>query len=135
MESYFTNNKNLLYDIVDDYAEILSLEKSNVPNSNPIKTRKTFFKRKCKESTKQAKRVFPKKKKKKKLNETSLDSQPMKFCLMTCNDKMAHVNCEAAKKISKKESTFVSLLLKMRQIFQTLQEADHFAQIMKPYAI
>ena len=135
LESHLTDNKNLPYDIVDDYAEISSLEKSNVPNSNPIKTRKTFFKCKCKESTKQAKRVFPKGKKKKKLDETSLDSQPIKFCLMTCNDKMAHVNREAAKKISKKESTFASLLLKICQVFQALQEADHFAQIMKPYAI
>ena len=46
---------------------------------------------------------------------------------MTHNDEKAHVDCEAAKKIFKKESIFAFLLLKMRQVFQALQKADHFA--------
>ena len=106
-----------------------------MPNSNLIETRRTSSKRKHKESTKQAKRVLSKKRKKKKLDETSLDSQLMRLRLMTRNDKMAHVNYEAAKKISKKELTFASLLLKMYQVLQALQEADHFAQTMKLCAL
>ena len=106
-----------------------------MPNSNPIKTRKTSFKCKRKESTKQAKRVLLKKRKKKKLDETSLDSQSMRLCLMTCNDKIAHVDCEAAKKIFEKELIFAFLLLKMCQVLQILQEADHFAQTIKPRAL
>ena len=50
---------------------------------------------------------------------------------MTCDDKITYVNCEAAKNIFEKESTFASLLLKMCQVFQALQKADHFAQTMK----
>ena len=100
-------------------------------NSNPIETRKTFFKRKRKESTKQAKRVLRKKKEKKKLNKILLDSQPIKLCLMTCNDKMAYIDRKAAKKIFKKKLIFASLLLEMHQILQALQEVDHFAQTMK----
>ena len=74
LESHLTDNKSLSYNIVDDCAETLSTEESNVPNSNPIKTKKTFSKRKRNESTKQAKKVLPKRKKKKKLNKISLDS-------------------------------------------------------------
>ena len=59
----------------------------------------------------------------------------MKLCLMICDDKMVHVNCEAAKKISEKESTSVSLSLEMRQVFQAPQEADHFTQTMKSYTL
>ena len=54
---------------------------------------------------------------------------------MIRDDKMAHVNCEAVKKISKKELIFASLLLEMRQVLQALQEADHFAQTMKSCAL
>ena len=120
LENYFTNNKSLLYDTVDDYAEISSTEKSNMPNSNFIKIRKTSFKRKRKESTKQAKRVLPREKKKKKLDKISLDSQLMRLHLVTNNDKKAHINCEAVKKIPKKELIFASLLFEMHQILQAL---------------
>ena len=130
-ESHLTDNENLPYDTVDDCAEISLSERSDVPNSNSIETRKTFFKRKRKESTKQARRVLPKGRKKKMLDKTSLNSQLMRLRLMTCNDNMAHVNCEAAKKISKKESIFASPLLEMCQVLQALQKADHFAQTMK----
>ena len=58
----------------------------------------------------------------------------MRLCLMTCNDKIAYVNCETTKKISKKELIFAFLLLEMCQVLQTLQEADHFTQTIKPYA-
>ena len=135
LKSHFTDNESLLYDIVDDCTEILLLEGSNVPDNDPIKTRKTFSKCKRKESTKQAKRALPKKRKNKKLDETSLDSQPIRLRLMICNDKMAHVNCKAAKKIFKKKSIFASPLLEMRQVLQALQEADHFAQTIKPCAL
>ena len=108
LESHLTDNKSLPYDTVDDCAEILSLEESNMPDSNPIKTRKTFSKRKHKESTKQVKRVLSKGRKKKKLDETSLDSQSMKLCFITCDDKMAHINCKAAKK-SPKRSQYLLL--------------------------
>ena len=54
---------------------------------------------------------------------------------MTHSDKITHVNYEAVKKISKKELIFASLLLKMRQVLQTLQKADHFAQTMKPHTL
>ena len=96
------------------------MERSDVPNSNFIETKKTFSKRKRKESTKQAKKVLLRGKKKKKLNETLLNSQPMRLCLMTCNDKMAHVNRKATKKISKKELIFASPSLEMRQVLQAL---------------
>ena len=52
LKSHLTDNENLPYNIVDDRAEISSLEESNVPNSNPIETKKTFSKRKYKELTK-----------------------------------------------------------------------------------
>ena len=125
-ESHFTNNESLLYDTVDDYVEISSSEENNVPNSNPIKTRKTFSKCKCKKSTMQAKRVLSKRKKEKKLDEISLDSQPIRLRLMTRNSKIAHVDCEAAKKIFEKESIFAFPLLEIRQVLQALQKADHF---------
>ena len=134
-ESYLTDNESLLYNTVDDRVEILLSEKSDMPDSDPIKIRKTFSKRKRKESTKQAKKVLPKGKKKKKLDEILLDSQPIKLRLITCDDKMAHVNREIAKNIFKKESTFASPSLKMHQVLQALQEADHFAQTMKLCAI
>ena len=86
-ESHFTDNENLSYNIVDDCVKILSIEKSDVPDSNPIKTKKTFSKRKRKESTKQAKKILSKKREKKKLDETLLDSQSMRLCLVTHNDK------------------------------------------------
>ena len=132
MESHLTDNKSLPYDTMNDYVEISLLEKSNVPNSNPIEIRKTSSKCKRKESTKQAKRVLPKGRKKKKLDETLFNSQSIRLRLMTRNDKMAHIDCEAAKKIFEKESIFASPLLKIRQVLQALQEADHFVQIMKP---
>ena len=135
LESHLTDNKSLLYDTVDDRVEILLSERSNVPDSDPIETRRTFSKHKRKESTKQVKKVLLKRRKKKKLDETSLDSQPMRLYFMTRDNKMAHVNREAAKKISKKESIFASLSLKMRQILQALQKTDHFAQTMKPCAL
>ena len=134
-ESHFTDNKSLLYDTVDDCAKISSLEGSDVSDSNPIKMRRTFSKHKHKESTNQAKRVLSKGRKKKKLDKISLDSQPMRLHLMTHNNKMAYINCEAVKKIFKKESTFASPSLKMRQVFQALQKADHFVQTMKLCAI
>ena len=112
-KSYLTDNESLLYNTVDDRIETSFTEGSNVLNSNLIKTRKAFSKRKRKKSTKQAKRVLPKKRKKKKLDETSLDSQPIRLHFMTHNDKMAHINRETVKKISKKELTFVSPLLKI----------------------
>ena len=135
LESHLTDNESLPYDTVNDYAEISLLEKSDMPNNNPIKIKKTSSKCKRKKSTKQAKRVLPKGRKKKKLDKTLLDSQSIKLCFMTCNDKIAHIDCKAAKKISEKESIFAFPLLKMRQILQTLQEADHFLQIMKPRAL
>ena len=52
LESYLTNSKSQPYNTVDDLVEILLLEGSNMPNSNPIKTKKTFFKCKRKESIK-----------------------------------------------------------------------------------
>ena len=125
-ESQFINNESLLYDTVDDYVEISSSEENNVPNSNPIKMRKTSSKCKCKKSAKQAKRVLPKRRKEKKLDETSLDSQPIKLRLMTCDSKMAYVDCETAKKIFEKESIFAFPLLEIRQVLQALQKADHF---------
>ena len=134
-ESHFTDNESLLYDTADNCIEISSSERSNMPNNNLIETRKTSSKHKHKESTKQIKRILPKKREKKKLDETSLDSQPMRLYLMTCDDKMAHVNCEAAKKISEKESIFASLLLEMRQVLQALQETDHFVQTIKLHAL
>ena len=67
-----------------------------MPDSNPIKTRKTSSKRKRKESTKQAKRVLLKGRKKKKLDKISLDSQPMRLRFMTHSDKITHVNYEAS---------------------------------------
>lgn len=96
-------------------------------NSNPIKTRKISSKRKRKKSIKQAKKVLSRGKKKKKLDKTLLDSQLIRLYLVTHNDEKAHVDCETAKKIFKKESIFAFLLLKMRQVFQALQKADHFA--------
>ena len=123
----FTDNESLLYNTIDDCVETSSVERSDVPNSNPIKIKKTSSKRKHKESTKQTKRVLPKKRKKKKLDKISLDSQPMRLCLITHNDKKVYINCETAKKISKKDSIFASLLLEMHQILQALQEANHFA--------
>ena len=62
-ESHFTNNENLLYNIVDDCAKILLSERSDVPDNNSIEMRKTSSKCKCKQSTKQAKRVLLKEKK------------------------------------------------------------------------
>ena len=115
--------------------ETLSTEGSNVPNSVSIKMRRTFSKHKRKESTKQAKRILLKGKKKKKLDKTSLDSQPIRLCLVTHDDKNAYINHEAAKKIFKKESIFASLLLEMHQVLQALQKADHFAQTMKSCAL
>ena len=74
-------------------------------------------------------------KRKKKLDEISLDSQPIRLRLMTRNDKIAYVNCKTVKKISKKNSIFASLLLEMCQILQALHGADHFAQTMKSRAL
>ena len=54
---------------------------------------------------------------------------------MTHDDKIAYVNCEAAKKISKKELIFASPSLKMHQVFQALQEANYFVQIIKPHTL
>ena len=59
----------------------------------------------------------------------------MKLRLITRNDKMAHVNHETAKKISKKGLIFASLSLDMHQVLQALQEADHFVQTMKLCAL
>lgn len=58
-ESHLIDNESLLYDTVDNCAEISFMEGSNMPNSNSIKTRKTFFKCKHKDSNKQAKKVLP----------------------------------------------------------------------------
>ena len=102
LKSHLTDNKSLPYNTVDDRAETLSMEESNMPNSNLIEMRKISSKRKHKKSTMQAKKVLPRGKKKKKLNKTSLDLKPIGLCLVTHNDKKAHVDCEAVKKISKK---------------------------------
>ena len=64
-ESHLTDNESLPYNTVDDRMETLSIEGSNVPNSNLIEMRKTFSKHKHKESTKQAKKVLLREKKKK----------------------------------------------------------------------
>ena len=100
-ESHFTDNESISYNTVDGRKETSFVEKNNVPNSNPIKTRRTFSKCKRKKSIKQAKKVLPREKEKKKLNKILLDSQSMRLCLVTHNDKKTHVNCEAAKKISR----------------------------------
>ena len=74
LESHFTDNESLPYNTVDDCAETLSTEGSDMPNSNFIETRKTSFKHKRKESTKQAKKILLRGKKKKKLDRILLDS-------------------------------------------------------------
>ena len=74
LESHFTNNESLPYDTIDDRTETSSAKGSNMPNSNPIKTRKISSKRKRKKSIKQAKKVLLRGKKKKKLDKTLLDS-------------------------------------------------------------
>ena len=57
LESHFTDNESLPYNTVDDCVKTSFMERSNVPDSDLIETRKTSSKRKRKESTKQAKRV------------------------------------------------------------------------------
>ena len=64
LESHLTDNESLPYNTINNRAETLSIERNNMPNSNPIKTRKTFSKHKRKKSTKQAKKVLLRGKKK-----------------------------------------------------------------------
>ena len=52
LESYLTENESLLYNTVDDRVETSSTEESNMPDSNPIKTKRTSSKHKHKESIK-----------------------------------------------------------------------------------
>lgn len=133
-ESLLTDNESLPQDTDDDCADTSSTDGNDMPDSDSTVSRRTSSRQKRRESIKEIKKNLPRRKMKK-LDETLLESKPMRLHLVKSDDEKAQVNREAANKIPEKESLFASPTLEMRQLLQALQMADHFAQTMKPRAI